>query len=300
VLIVSFLASQLILQVRTELKIAANEQTREVSRFLSEAGINLALFRLSRDFPPESADDEEEKFRHGHLYEDQLPTGLVRYLVVSESGKINLHNAPRPLLTLFLQHHGLGPEEIEIVIDSLFDWQDSDDLRRLHGAEAEYYLGLEEPYLPRNGPIQDPAEFFLVRGAGMLKGRFPPEDIFTSHNPGNRINFNSLTPAMLDFLMGGDSLRKEAYQEARRLFATLDEELALEIMGEERFEELRDYLLYERPRRNPHYTIEASGLAGDFGEEQEQGREGSGYKIKARVRIIGSVIHYLSWVEDQV
>jgi general secretion pathway protein K len=289
--------------VRTELRIAANGRDQTISRFLAEAGINLALFRLLEE-PPPDVSEEEEDFRQGQIHEEHLPTGRVRYSAVNESGKINLQVVPRELLELFLLHHGLENQEVEIVSDSLLDWQDPDDLHRLHGAEADFYLNLEEPYHPRNGPIQDPAEFFLVRGTGPLQGRFAPEDVFTVHNPGGRINFNSLTPAMLDFLVAGDQLGKQAYREAQALHAALDEEMAREILGEERFELLRDFLTYESGRWNPYYTVEAIGEALSLAEEHagdgELSRERPGVRIKARVRVIGSVIHYLSWTEERV
>jgi general secretion pathway protein K len=296
VLIVSFLASQLIMQVRTEIRIAGNGKNRAVSQLLSEAGINLALFRLLGDSPLEDETGEHEKCLAGHIYENNLPTGKVRYLAVNESGKIDLNTAPRQLLELFFQFHGLEMEEIEIIIDSIMDWRDSDDLHRLHGAESEFYQNLDGPYIARNGPLQDPAEFFLIRGTGMLRGRLAPEDVFTVHNAGSKINFASLNPAMLDFLVDGDTARNWAYRQAQELDAAFDENTAGEILGEERFELLQNFLNYESS--NPYYSIEATGLAGDSELEGEQEGERPGIKIKSRIRIIGSVVHYLSWMED--
>jgi general secretion pathway protein K len=55
-------------------------------------------------------------------------------------------------------------ETIDTVVDSIIDWSDPDDLRRLHGAESEYYLGLRVPYRAKNGWFDSPEEMLLVRG----------------------------------------------------------------------------------------------------------------------------------------
>ena len=55
-------------------------------------------------------------------------------------------------------------EEMSIILDSLMDWTDKDDRRRLNGAEKEYYQNLPLPYEPRNGPFLSTEELIYVRG----------------------------------------------------------------------------------------------------------------------------------------
>ncbi|MEJ2033141.1 MAG: type II secretion system protein GspK [Deltaproteobacteria bacterium] len=301
VLMVSFLASQLIMQVRAELRIAANEKSRAVSSFLAEAGVNGSLFRLLGDKPLANETGEEEQFLEGHLYQTELPTGTVKYRAVSESGKIDLNSASPQLMELLLEYYGLDEEQTAIIVDSLQDWRDADDLHRMNGAESEYYQKLEDPYVARNGGIEDPSEFFLIRGTDALKGRFAPEEIFTVHNSGGKINFNSLTPAMLDFLVGGDPDRKAAYREAQQLYGTLNQAMAMEILGDERYSLLKLYITYKQEQRqNSYYTIDATGLAGADGEEGQEKGERPGIRVKALVKIIGSTVQYLSWKENYV
>jgi general secretion pathway protein K len=245
---------------------------------------------------PEEEGAAYVRFLPGQVYENELPTGRTRYSAVNESGKIGLNTAPRPLLELLLQYLQLDAGEVEMIIDSLMDWRDSDDLHRLQGAESEFYLNLDEPYIPRNGPLQDPAELFLIRGAGTLRDRLVPEDLFTVHNAGGGINFNNLTPALLDFLVEGDRLKEEAYRQALEMHGNLNKDKALEILGEERYELLEQFLSFDS--RNPYFTIDSVGIAGDGGEQAEQEQDRAGIRTKVRIRIIGSVVHYLSWMED--
>ncbi|MDP7008996.1 MAG: type II secretion system protein GspK [Phycisphaerales bacterium] len=50
------------------------------------------------------------------------------------------------------------------VMESILDWADEDDEARILGVEREYYLSLETPYEPRNGPLRSIAEMELIAG----------------------------------------------------------------------------------------------------------------------------------------
>lgn len=280
-LLASVLASQLIMLTRTELKISHNIKSRAVGHFLAEAGINLGLFRLL-DRPLETpADlgpvDDWDKFYQGYTYALFLPTGRVTYYVSSESGKIDLNHAPPGLMRLFLAYElGLEPgaddERIDTIMDSIADWRDPDDMHRINGAESEYYSNLDSPYVARNGPIKDPAEFFLIKGTKELAGKFAASDIFTVHNPTGKINFNSITPAMLDFLTGGNQEAVTAYQEAKKEYGNNIKAFAAEIMGDKQYGLLHNYLNYNRGM-NQYYFIVGTGYAdevkGDMAQQDE-------------------------------
>ncbi len=311
-LLVSFLASQLIMQVRTELKIAFNTKARAASHFLSEAGVNLALFRLLDKpvyIPGLDITPADEDFHEGYTYKTSLPKGEISYYAVNESGKIDLNTSPRRLLELFMEYQHIDDEQINTITDSLLDWKDTDDLLHLNGAERDTYQQLDNPYEPRNGKIEEPAEFFLVNGADVLAGHFDPTTVFTVHNPGGKINFNSLTPAMLDFLVLGDQGRKNAYREAIQEYKGQLRAVARQIMGDERFEEMRPYLTFNADRGNNkrgYYFIVANGQAGYSLNEKpyvgdnatQNKRKGPGTRITALVVIKGNGFKYLAWKED--
>lgn len=309
-LLTSFMAAQLIMQVRTEQKVAFNAKSRAAGYFLSEAGISLGMFRL-KDSPIDSDDDKYERFLEGHTYEETLlPVGKVSYYAVSESGKIDLNSFPRKLLELFLEYHQPEPEQVATIVDSLMDWRDTDDMHRLNGAEEKTYRELDDPYVPRNGKIEDPSEFFLVYGTEALAGLFVPEEVFTAHNPKSKINFNSLTPAMLDFLVEGDPEKRDAYEAAREELVgnqRLRSVQARQILGDERFQALRPYLTYSSGT-NRFYSIVADGRAGTLpGEENQEEelmeqegqakRRRPGIKIVALIEWKGNAFQYVSWQE---
>jgi len=300
-LLISFLAAQLILSVRTELRVAFNAKTQAAELSLAEGGVNLGLFRLL-DKPVEYINEDYEKFLEGYKYNTFLETGLLTYYVVNESGKLDLNKLNKPLLDLFLEYMKIEPDQREVIIDSLLDWEDSDDLHRINGAELDTYEALDDPYIPRNGKIMDPSEFFLVYGTTPLAGLFKASEIFTVHNSTGLINFNSLTPMMLDFLTEGDEDKIKAYHEAQEMYGTLSQEQARQILGDERFDQCSAGLTYSSGN-NRYYSIVAQGEAG-VDEETLAAREGADNKQRAatvEVRTLfelrGTKVNYFAWEE---
>ncbi len=285
-LLASVLASQLIMLTRTELKISHNIKSRAVGHFLAEAGVNLGLFRLldrPLDAPVNLGPEEDwDKFYQGYKYALFLPTGRVTYYVSNESGKIDLNHASPRLMRLFLAYElGLEPGtddvRIDTIMDSIADWRDSDDMHRVNGAESEYYSNLDSPYIARNGPIKDPSEFFLIKGTRELAGKFAAADIFTVHNPTGKINFNSVTPAMLDFLTSDSKEAAAAYQAAKKEYGYNIQAVAAEIMGDKQYDLLHNYLNYNRGM-NQYYFIVGTGYADEVKadmELQDEAQEGA-------------------------
>ncbi len=101
-------------------------------------------------------------FRPGRVDEGD---GIV-YGVDDEESRLNLNQATSAQLTNLF---GITPD----VVAAIIDWRDPDDNVTLGGAEADYYLSLQPPRLPRNGPFQTVRELLLVRGVSreLLLGR---------------------------------------------------------------------------------------------------------------------------------
>ena len=294
-LLASFLASQLSLDVRTEQRLAANAKERDRAAILAEAGFNIALFRVMDKPIDLEAESEYGRLVPGRQYIHPLKGGQVKYHAVNESGKIGLNAGDPKLLELFLQYRKLSLMQATVVLDALQDWRDPDNLLRLNGAEQEYYMNLPAPYIPRNGRIEDPGEFFLLRGTDLLTGQFPAEEVFTVHNPEKGINVNSLTPTMLGFVVNGDEARIQAYHDARQLQGTLNAAMTRQIIGDARFSELEPFLRYEEGRSSLYYTITATGQAIAPGSGDKQA--GPGLTINALVRILANGYQILSWQE---
>jgi general secretion pathway protein K len=104
---------------------------------------------------------------------------------------------------------------------SLADWIDADNEPQPNaGAEDEYYLSLQPPYLAANRPLTDVAELALVRGFNdQVRARLRP---FVSALPANTaINVNTASAEVLSAVIEGldlDAARALAAQRERAYF----------------------------------------------------------------------------------
>jgi len=97
---------------------------------------------------------------------------------VDEHAKMNLNRADDRGLLLVLDDMTLD------VLDAIGDWLDTDDEASALGVERDYYLSLESPYTPRNGPLRTMGEVELI--AGIWPKYFRGED----WNLNNRLDPN--------------------------------------------------------------------------------------------------------------
>jgi general secretion pathway protein K len=158
--------------MRTELAAAGNFKEEAEAYFLAEAGVYRAaaeIINADRNVPPNSSlyDALDE---HWHInpaaYEGVL-LGRGRYWVTvnDEESKIPLNGASDPVLRRLLSNSGVKDERLlSVIVDSIQDWRDADNLHRLNGAEDDYYLSLPVPYKAKNGNFEAIDELLLVKG----------------------------------------------------------------------------------------------------------------------------------------
>ena len=133
--------------------------------------------------------------------------------ITDEAGKISLNgltDASGIVLKNLLIHQGVSSENADIIVDSILDWKDADDLHRLNGAENDYYLSLAKPYKARNAPFETLEELRLVRGItpeilygnGKTKGILP---FLTVYGKADKISLNAAPREVLAALPGMDA-----------------------------------------------------------------------------------------------
>jgi type II secretory pathway component PulK len=84
-----------------------------------------------------------------------------------ENGKINLNginDGNKGILIEYFTQIGIDVFDADIIVDSILDWIDPDDLNHLNGAEDNYYGSLPEPYKTKDAPFSSIEELVLVRG----------------------------------------------------------------------------------------------------------------------------------------
>jgi len=166
----------------------------------------------------EIASGKKEWVPDGRPYTVHFDRGECELRIMSEAGKININTVSEMTLRKIIGNLGLEAEARDIVVDSILDWIDADDFRRINGAENDYYQSLKEPYNCKNGNLDSIEELLLVRGVtpelfygkrGTKRGEEggkPSEvglkDIFSIYAPGEQIDINSASSVVLRFALG--------------------------------------------------------------------------------------------------
>jgi general secretion pathway protein K len=141
------------------------------NKFLAEAGIERGImelvYRSVNKGQTVTLEGMEILKTDGRAYHGQLGDGSYLYRVTDESGKININaltDASGIVVKNLLIHSGVSTENADIIVDSILDWKDPDDLHRLNGAESDYYLSLPNPYRAKDANFDTVEELLLVRG----------------------------------------------------------------------------------------------------------------------------------------
>ena len=265
-------------------------------RFLAEAGIQRGILELFyRNVNKNQVltfKGKEVMKTDGRSYTGTLGKGSYVYRVMDESGKINvngLNDASGIILKNLLAHAGVPSDQADIIIDSILDWKDPDDLRRLNGAESDYYLSLPQPYRAKNADFDTLEELLLVRG-------MTPEILYGSNGKPGIIRFLTLNPEA-GFAINVNVASREVLlaipgmTEALADQVIADREAADQATGEKLLDDIRigigpAYSLiapYLGTTDSSTFSIEATGSAAGT---RDKGKKG--YTIRAVILIDGS------------
>ena len=155
-------------------------------KFLAEAGIERGIMELFyRQFYKDQTVDIDSSQRwnvDGTPYEGQLGDGFYTVRITSEQGKVDINAASEVVLKNLFLNLGIQSEEVDTIVDSIMDWKDPDNLRRLHGAESDYYISLQNPYKAKDADFETVEELLLVKG-------MTPEILYGTKDRKGAINF---------------------------------------------------------------------------------------------------------------
>ncbi len=179
-------------------------------KFLAEAGVERGIVEMLYRRQNLNSPDAQIWKVDGMPYSDQLGNGKYTVRVVDESGKLDintLNDGSAIILKNLLIHSGVKTEDADTIADSLLDWKDPDDLRRLNGAESEYYMSLPNPYKAKNSDFDTVEELLMVKGMtpGILYGTEDKGGIIgflTVNSRSATINVNAASRELLMALPG--------------------------------------------------------------------------------------------------
>ncbi|MDO8720902.1 MAG: type II secretion system protein GspK [Syntrophales bacterium] len=280
--LLTVIAGEFCYAIRTEVNITRNFKEETQTYYIAVSGMFWAIGGLAvNEFvprkvkAPDSEDAPEDIRWRINTDIPAIPFGDGQFKVEREnvSGKVNLNRAGEPLLKMMLSNFEIGDTDKSIIVDSIMDWRDKDNLHRVNGAEDDYYLSLPQPFKCKNGDFTSIEELLLVRGVtpeifyGGLKDMVTVyQDIETASKSDNqqiagfdysRININAASPRMLRALprMTEDMVQEiMKYREKKDFRSPSDLHLVVES------DVYAAILPYITLSLSPYYTIKSVGM----------------------------------------
>ncbi|MCL4180989.1 MAG: general secretion pathway protein GspK [Verrucomicrobia bacterium] len=250
IVVLTILAAGFAVAMKVEIKLARNAQSESEMFLLAWSGVELARYVIGQqaNIPGESGFHAlNQKWAGGpggtndlladiSLENVQLGRGRFTVRIADAERKLNLNSTRSEVLEQALRKLGVDALDVPMIIHSIEDWRDPDQNTQLNGAESDYYLSLDPPYVAKDGPIDDISELLLVRGVtdelywgwgderAASKG-FPRMvssdrsgglvDLFTTSPGVLRVNINTASAAVLRLLPGIDDHLAESIVEER-------------------------------------------------------------------------------------
>lgn len=138
-------------------------------------------------------------------YSIQIGNIYCDVYLFDENGKLNLNglsDESREIFIKYLTQKDTDMLDADVIVDSILDWVDNDDLTHLNGAEDKYYESLPEPYKAKDAPFDSIEELTLVRGVKSEIFENIKNDITVYGNNQIRININFASKEILNSIPG--------------------------------------------------------------------------------------------------
>jgi general secretion pathway protein K len=251
--------------------LAAHRYAEEAEGYyLALAGFEKGVYELVKQSSEPRADRglQERDLFDGDWFEGNFGDGFYRVRLVDEGGKINLNRVDEDTLRRIFTNLGIEEPRRGILVDSILDWRDEDNLHRVNGAEDDYYLSLSPPYTAKNGLFDSVEEILWVRGVttelfygqeeedGSAVRRVALKDIFTVDSPIDRVNLRTASADVIHALTGMPIEKSRALVQERKKLSQKTLADLLRLLGIS----AGDAMLRQFVFTNPSIvTIEAAG-----------------------------------------
>lgn len=222
IMVLSLLISGFAFRMYVETQVASFNRKQLKAEMLARAGLEVARMELilaARQGGPDSLVSDWAT-NTTLLGEHELGGGAYNVKITDEQAKLPVNNLDETQWKNLMEVLGVDPLDGDVIVDSVLDWIDDNDLHRLNGAESDYYAELEPPYRAKNGRIDRIEELLLVRGVTkeLFEGTPAVEDqparpglkdlLTATMSP--QVNVNTASAEVLRALLGLDETQVAA------------------------------------------------------------------------------------------
>jgi general secretion pathway protein K len=187
-----------------ETRLAENRVQLAKARGAAEAGVHRGILELFNPLP------NERWLADGSPHSFLVEGTRVEVALRDTAGLVDLNRASPVLLRALLVVLGLDDEARDTLVDLIQDWRDTDDLRRLYGAEDRDYRLAGRAFEAKDAPFDTVHELRYVMS--VRPGDFDRlAPYLTVHSGLAGINPAFAPPELLALLPGADPEAVQAY-----------------------------------------------------------------------------------------
>jgi general secretion pathway protein K len=157
--------------MRTEVNITRNFKEAAQAHYIARAGVIRAVVGIIQERDKAKDVNNADEVSPDNTWRVNAPiapqsfgSGQFSVHIDNTAGLIDLNTAGDNLLRLMVDTLDVPDTEKDVIVDSILDWRDTDNLHRLNGAENKFYQALPKPYACKNAPFDSVEELLLVRG----------------------------------------------------------------------------------------------------------------------------------------
>ncbi len=181
ILVLATLAGAFAYSMKIETTLARNANNDSQFEWLGRSGVELARYVIAQQATIPNEGNYEalnQKWAGGSggiggsnsplanisLQNIQLGAGTFSVKITDLERKFNINLADQTMLRKAMTIMGVDASLTPAIGDAILDWVDKDEDAHLSGAESDYYMNLNPPYVAKNGPLDDISELLLIKG----------------------------------------------------------------------------------------------------------------------------------------
>src|SRR5262245_18363683 len=146
--------TELAFSMRLEAAMVKSYRDGLLTRHLAEAGIQQAIRHVINDSTVHGLDEDGQVVFYRVAQTGATPKALPKlprshvlfgagefsYRISDEEGRLTLNARQPGAFERLLTAIDVDKQERDVIVDSIEDWRDPNDLARINGAESDYYL----------------------------------------------------------------------------------------------------------------------------------------------------------------
>ena len=226
------LTTQLLVQTSNNVAATSNELNSKQAFWYALGGEAMARQVLYSDWKKDVKSSRSDGLMDSWADDFQTFTieeGAMQVKIFDLQGRFNINTLAAQDSKQASRHFVSLLAELKLsenLADLMLDWLDTDNIKRVNGAEDQAYLSQNPPYRSANGPIAAVSELLRVKGVdGELLATLAPH-ITVLPATDSRINVNTASKQLLTAVFGSNeksAVREIINQRKRHKYTDLDQ-----------------------------------------------------------------------------